>query len=361
MYIRKKFRFENKITLSSEDCLSLLRDIPDGAAQLVITSPPYNVGKEYEESLTLDQYISLQQQVISECARITRAGGSICWQVGNHRNGHSQVIPLDILLYPLFVAASSMLRLRNRIVWHFEHGLHCTKRFSGRHETILWFTKGDTYTFNLDSVRVPQKYPGKLAYKGNRRGQPSCHPLGKNPGDVWILPNVKNNHLEKTLHPCQFPLEIPERLILCLSNEGDLVVDPFIGVGTTAAAAIIHKRRVAGADVNTTYLAIARHRVFSAMRGKLKRRPAGLPIYEPKPNTSLTTNPFTAPNSFRDSSARAHDKHSSRIQICTDLSAREFCRSHDSEEAVTYCRQITAVAHESRLHQEESMRAVAGL
>lgn len=301
MQIRKKFRLANEVTLSCGDCLALLRRIPDGAAQLVITSPPYNVGKEYEENLTLDQYIALQRRVISECARITRPGGSICWQVGNHHNGHGQLIPLDILLYPLFVdTSSSTLRLRNRIVWHFEHGLHCTKRFSGRHETILWFTKGDTYTFNLDAVRVPQKYPGKLAYKGERHGQPSCHPLGKNPGDVWILPNVKNNHLEKTRHPCQFPLEIPERLILCLSSEGDLVVDPFIGVGTTAAAAILHRRKVAGADINALYLDIARQRVLSAMRGKLKRRPAGLPIYEPKPNTSLTTNPFTAMNGLRD-------------------------------------------------------------
>jgi len=182
MRVRKRFHLDNKVTLFSGDCLTLLGKIPDDAAQLVITSPPYNVGKEYEQNLTLHDYLMLQRRVISECIRITRAGGSICWQVGHHRNGHGQLIPLDILLYPLFVeGSSSTLRLRNRIVWHFEHGLHCTKRFSGRHETILWFTKGDKYAFNLDAVRIPQKYPGKLAYKGERRGQPSCHPLGKIP------------------------------------------------------------------------------------------------------------------------------------------------------------------------------------
>ena len=294
MRIRKTFDQRNDVTLFHGDCLKLLRKIPDGGAQLVITSPPYNVGKEYEENLTLESYIDLQRQVVEECVRITAPGGSICWQVGHHVNGHRQIIPLDILLHPLFGAHAETagLRFRNRIIWHFEHGLHCKTRFSGRHETILWYTKGDTYTFNLDAVRVPQKYPGKLAYKGIRRGQYSCNPLGKNPGDVWIIPNVKNNHLEKTAHPCQFPLEIPERLVLALSDKNSLVVDPFLGVGTTAIAAIIHERRVAGADINTDYLAAARQRIGDASNGRLRRRPRGQPVYLPKPNTTLTTSPF---------------------------------------------------------------------
>jgi len=121
--------------------------------------------------------------------------------------------------------------------------------FLRRHETILWYSKGDEYIFNLDAVRIPQKYPGKLGYKGDRSGQYSCNPLGKNPGDVWIIPNVKSNYVEKTAYLCQFPIEIPERLILALTNEGDLVVDPFIGVGTVAVASVLHGRRVAGADL----------------------------------------------------------------------------------------------------------------
>src|ERR1051326_6773102 len=229
MRIRKRFSPENDVTLFPGDCLKLLRKLPDEIVQVVITSPPYNVGKEYEENLTLDEYVAGQRQVIAECIRVTKPGGSICWQVGNHRNGHGQVIPLDILLYPLFGESKSAgVRLRNRVVWHFEHGLNCKRRFSGRHETFLWFTKGDEYAFDLDPIRVPQKYPGKLAYKGERKGQPSSHPLGKNPGDVWVLPNVKANHKEKTAHPCQFPLELPERFILSLSKPGDLVLDPYV-------------------------------------------------------------------------------------------------------------------------------------
>ena len=130
--------------------------------------------------------------------RLLHPEGSVCWQVGNHVY-RGEVFPLDIILYHLF--KDHGLKLRNRIVWQFEHGLHCKKRLSGRHETILWFTKDDTYTFNLDPIRIPQKYPNKKHYKGPKIGQISSNPLGKNPGDVWTIPNVKHNHIEKNIAP----------------------------------------------------------------------------------------------------------------------------------------------------------------
>jgi adenine-specific DNA-methyltransferase len=292
--MRSRFGNANDVTLFHGDCLKLLRTIPDGAAQLVVTSPPYNMRKEYERRQTLNQYLDFQNLVINECVRIVRPGGSVCWQVGNFVAKDGEVYPLDIVLHPLFARhrATANLRLRNRIVWHFGHGLHCTRRFSGRYESILWFTKGNDYLFSLDAVRVPQKYPGKRAYKGNGRGDYSCNPLGKNPGDVWIVPNVKSGHPEKTGHPCQFPIELPERLLLALTREGDLVVDPFLGVGTTVVAALIHGRRGAGAETSADYLAIARQRVRDAAAGRLRRRPLGQPVYEPTPNTALTTSPF---------------------------------------------------------------------
>ena len=88
---------------------------------------------------------------------------------------NGEIIPLDICLYPIFKEAG--FKLRNRLIWHFEHGLHCKNRFSGRYETALWFTKSDKYVFNLDPVRVPAKYPGKLHFKGVKKGEPSCNPL----------------------------------------------------------------------------------------------------------------------------------------------------------------------------------------
>jgi adenine-specific DNA-methyltransferase len=258
------------VTLHHGDRLDMLRQVPTGEARLVVTSPPYNIGKRYEKKSGLEEYLEGQRATIEESVRVLAPDGSLCWQVGNHVDG-SEIKPLDILIYPIFQKLG--LKLRNRIIWHFEHGLHCSKRFSGRYETILWFTKSDKYVFNLDAVRVPQKYPGKKYFKGAKAGQYSCNPLGKNPGDLWIIPNVKHNHIEKTSHPCQFPIELIQRLVVTLTNPGDLVVDPYMGVGSTACAAVLNKRRAAGADIVPEFLALARERVeIARSRATLPRR-----------------------------------------------------------------------------------------
>jgi adenine-specific DNA-methyltransferase len=264
--------------LFAGDCLELLAEIPDGFVQLVVTSPPYNLGKPYERHLDMGDYLAQQRQVIRECIRVLDPRGSICWQVGNYVDD-GQIIPLDVILYPIFVELG--VRLRNRIVWHFGHGLHASKRFSGRYEVILWFSRSDTYTFNLDAVRVPQQYPDKKHFKGPKRGQLSGHPLGKNPGDVWHIPNVKANHVEKTDHPCQFPVELIERLVLALTNAGDWVLDPFSGVGTSAIAALLHGRRAIAAEIVPAYVATALERIGQAERGELRVRPMARPIYQP--------------------------------------------------------------------------------
>ena len=281
----------NDATLYHGDCLELLNGLPTESAQLIVTSPPYNIGKKYEKKrLTLTDYLEGQRQTIAASVRALRPGGSICWQVGNHVDG-GEIFPLDILLYPIFMAHEG-LHLRNRIVWHFEHGLHCSNRFSGRYETIIWFTKGNDYTFHLDPVRVPQKYPGKKYYKGPKVGQYSANPLGKNPGDLWVIPNVKHNHPEKTGHPCQFPVELIERLVLSMTNPGDLVVDPYLGVGSTICAAIRNGRRGAGSELDAGYMEIARERVLHAWDGTLPVREIGTPVYEPTPNLGVTRKPW---------------------------------------------------------------------
>jgi adenine-specific DNA-methyltransferase len=260
------------------DCLALLSQIPDGLVKLVVTSPPYNLGKPYEHRLILEEYLAQQRKVIEQCVRVLDQRGSICWQVGNYvKDG--EITPLDILLHPVFVSLG--LHLRNRIVWHFGHGLHASKRFSGRYEVILWFTKAEDYTFNLDAVRVPQRYPGKKHFKGPKRGEFSGNPLGKNPTDIWEIPNVKANHVEKTIHPCQFPVELIERLLLAMTNERDWVLDPFIGVGTTAIAALMHNRRAIGAEIVPEYVRIARERIRLAERGALRIRPMERSVYDP--------------------------------------------------------------------------------
>lgn len=276
--IASNFDRSADLVLYEGDCLDLLTSIPDNFVKLVVTSPPYNLGKPYESRLDLEEYKSQQAKVIKECVRVLDPEGSICWQIGNYVD-NGEIIPLDILLYPIFESLG--LRLRNRIVWHFEHGLHASRRFSGRYEVILWFTKGETYTFNLDAVRIPQKYPNKKYFKGPKRGELSGNPLGKNPGDIWNIPNVKANHVEKTIHPCQFPVELIERLILAMSNESDWIFDPFIGVGTTAIAALIHNRKVLGAEIMSDYIQIAKLRIHQAERGELRIRPMERSVYDP--------------------------------------------------------------------------------
>lgn len=276
--IANHFDFEETIVVSHGDCLDFLRTIPSESIQLVITSPPYNIGKEYEKRLDLNQYLEEQTNVISECSRILSPQGSICWQVGNYvQNG--AIIPLDAILYPIFSRLG--LKMRNRIIWHFEHGLHCSRRFSGRYETIIWFTKTDDYVFHLDPLRIPQKYPGKKHFKGPKAGQYSCNPLGKNPGDVWEIPNVKCNHVEKTEHPCQYPVELIERFVLALTDLDDWVLDPFLGTGTTIIAAIRHQRRGAGSELVDKYIDIAKYRIQQALEGTLRTRPMDRPIYDP--------------------------------------------------------------------------------
>jgi adenine-specific DNA-methyltransferase len=298
--IPKRFRNGSFVSLFPGDVSDLLQTIPNRTVSLVVTSPPYNLGKPYEGNVTLERYLETHAPIIAQLHRVLTNDGSICWQVGNYvKNG--EVFPLDILFYPIFKATGFFLR--NRIIWHYGHGLHASKRFSGRYETLLWFTKSSLYTYNLDPVRVPSKYPGKRHYKGPNKGKPSGNPCGKNPSDVWTIvlqdwkaklwqfPNVKANHPEKTIQPCQFPVELAERCVLALTNPGDLVLDPFAGVGSTLIAAALHGRRSIGAEKEDTYYRVALGRLESLRKGTLPIRPLGKPIYSPSPNQSVAKEP----------------------------------------------------------------------
>ncbi len=267
-----------RAVVNCQDNIDFMRPFPDGNFNLIITSPPYNLGKSYESRSKINVYLAMQERIINECVRLLDDRGSICWQVGNYvENG--EIIPLDSMLFPFF--RDHGLKLRNRIIWHFGHGLHCSRRLSGRYETINWWTKGDDYIWNLDPIRVPCKYPNKRHFKGPNAGKLSCNPKGKNPSDVWMFPNVKSKHPEKTIHPCQFPVELVERLVLSLTNEGDAVFDPYMGVGSSIIAALKHGREGYGCDTVEEYVAIAQERIKDLAAGSLRTRPMGKPIYDP--------------------------------------------------------------------------------
>lgn len=244
---------------------------------LIVTSPPYNIGKPYEKRSELEDYLLWQSKIIDNIIPRLKPTGSLCWQVGNFVD-EGEILPLDIEFAPIFRAHK--LQLRNRIVWQFGHGLHSRRRFSGRYEVVMWYTKTKDYTFNLDSVRIPSKYPGKKHFKGPRSGELSGNPLGKNPEDVWSIPNCKSNHVEKTDHPCQFPVGLIERLILSLTKPGDLVFDPFAGVASAGVAAAIHDRRFVGCEINSDYVKTGKQRLLNALAGTVKYRPHDKEIYD---------------------------------------------------------------------------------
>jgi adenine-specific DNA-methyltransferase len=274
--------------LMNIDAFQFLDDIAEGSVDMVVSSPPYFMGKEYDRSSRVEDFISDHVRILPKIVRVLKPGGSICWQVGSHvRDGI--MIPLDALVYSAF--SSPELFLRNRIVWSFGHGAHSQRRFSGRHETVLWYTKGAHYHFDLDAVRIPQKYPGKRHYKGPKKGEWSGNPLGKNPGDVWEIPNVNARHIEKTEHPCQFPVALIQRLVRALTAPGGTVVDPFMGSGSAGVAALIEGRNFLGCDISEKYVEIARARLGAAAGGKANIRPLDRPLYVPKVSEAVATTP----------------------------------------------------------------------
>ncbi len=285
-----QFAPDAALVLYHGDVAAFAATLPDRCMHLVITSPPYNLGKAYETPQHIEHYLAQQETVIGELCRVLHDEGSLCWQVGNFV-AHGEVFPLDIYSYPLFKRHG--LHLRNRIIWHFGHGLHAARRFSGRYETLLWFTRSARYRFNLDAVRVPSKYPGKRHYKGPRRGQPAGNTRGKNTSDLWEIvaqdweseqwdiPNVKANHPEKTSHPCQFPVELAQRCVLALTDEGDTVFDPYAGSGSALIAAAMHGRRAVGCEKEAAYIDLARERLRALADGTLRVRPLGKPVHVP--------------------------------------------------------------------------------
>jgi adenine-specific DNA-methyltransferase len=287
--VREKTPVELNVNIRSQDAITFLSQLAPGSVDLIVSSPPYCMGKEYDTSVSIKDLEADHKRLAPLLVRAMRNGGSLCWQVGHHvRKG--VVTPLDVLIHPI-LANQPDLFLRNRIIWTFGHGIHTSRRFSGRHETILWFTKGHDYTFNLDAVRIPQKYPGKKHYKGPKKGLWSGNPLGKNPSDVWDIPNVKSQHVEKTAHPCQFPVALVQRLVRALVRPGGLIVDPFLGSGTSAVAAALEGCRFAGCDSNPQYVDIARRRIKQIKAGIIKYRPLEKPILEPTGREAVAIRP----------------------------------------------------------------------
>lgn len=278
----------------------LIKELENNSLDFIITSPPYNVWKIYEKKKKLENYLEPYIEFANDLFDKLSDKWSICREVGNYIEDW-EVFPLDIYFYNIF--KNAWFKLRNRIVWHFWHWLHAKNRFSWRYETILWFTKSDNYTFNLDNVRVPSKYPWKLHYKWPKKWMPSWNPLWKNPSDfwkvveedwnnlIWEIPNVKSNHPEKTNHPCQFPVELVQRCILALTNEWDTVFDPFLWVGSSIIWAISQNRIGVWFDYDENYVDIAKNRINDYQKWLLKIRQIWTPIHQPTWKEKISKRP----------------------------------------------------------------------
>lgn len=259
-------RHEGSACLYHGNCLDMLHALPDGSVSLFVTSPPYSMGRSYEDKKNgTETFRALHKSMLRDMYRALRLGGSICWQVGSYVSG-GEVTPLDVEVFNIFDGFAGgggpSIACRGRVIWTFGHGLHCKTRFSGRYETILWFTKGDP-----------------------RDDTETLHPA-----DIWDIPNVKGNHVEKTSHPCQFPVVIPKRLIHALTLQGELVADPFAGSGTTGAAAMLEDRRFIGSEMQEDYIRTASERIRQASEGTLRYRP-DIPVKEPDLRTAQARRP----------------------------------------------------------------------
>lgn len=246
------------VAIYQKDCLQAMKEIPDELIDLTITSPPYNIGKEYEELAELDDYLGWCKDWMEQVHRITVDNGTFWLNIGYLEvEGKGLAVPISYLLWD-----KTPFYLLQEVVWNYSAGVACRKRFSPRNEKLLWFVKNPkSYTFNLDDVRDPDvKYPNQ-----KKNGKLRCNPLGKNPSDVWQISKVtsgkKRSSPERTPHPAQFPVALVERMLKSSSNVGDLVLDPFMGSGSTAECSLRNGRYVIGFELKSDYIGYAESRI----------------------------------------------------------------------------------------------------
>lgn len=268
--IRKKAELERERNEFLERCLNttrkadafdFLKSLPSNSVDLFVSSPPYNINKDYSEhgdGMAFLEYLGSQMMIISEIARCLKPGATVVYQIGTTKDDDGERYPLDEVLAPFFRQAK--LKFQDRIVWPAQNGLTPKYHLANRYETALVFSKGQQVTWNPNSIRTPQKYPAKRAFKGANAGQLSGHPLGSYPSDIWNIARVGHNHPERCGHPAQFPIEFPRRAILAYTMPGDVVADIYAGSGSTQIACIRTGRRFIGSDLGYAELRAKRLR-----------------------------------------------------------------------------------------------------
>ncbi len=245
------------------DCIEYLQRIDPGSIPLTVTSPPYNIGKEYESICDIDDYLDWCESWIRQIHRVSSVDGAFWLNLGYVSLAQrAKAIPIPYLLWdrvPFF--------LLQEIVWNYGAGVATKHSFSPRNEKFLWYVKNpDEYVFNLDEVRdLNVKYPNQ-----KKNGKLKCNPLGKNPTDVWQFPKVTSgkdrSSKERTPHPAQFPIAVVDRIVKACSVPGDVILDPFLGSGSMIEAALRNDRLAIGFELNPKYVELAASRIKRFLR-----------------------------------------------------------------------------------------------
>lgn len=248
-----------------------MKEINDESVNMIVTSPPYNIninygnktnkgkitaskGIKYKDNLEEEEYRKMLRQVFSECKRVLKKDGSIFINIKNRYNN-------GIIIPPFWIQDFfEDMYLKNIIIWNFDWGGSTNKRFAPRYEYVFWFTKNkENYKFNLDAVKIPA-----LNYRPDRYKSQL-----KNPSDVWKISMVSGNFEERTEHPAQYPERLIERIIGCSTVQNDIVLDPFMGSGTTAAVAKMLNRNYIGYEIVPEYIEISENRLKKIQKGEL--------------------------------------------------------------------------------------------
>lgn len=254
----------DKINIKLGDALELFKEIPDESINLIIADPPYNLGKDYGnncDNREFDDYLKFSREWLKEAHRVLKKDGTIYVFMG---------VRFISYLYEILERELDM-ELNSWITWFYTQGIGKTKGFSPRHDDILMFNKGKKFTFNLDDIRVPQKY---YRERNNMRGA--------NPGNVWEFSHIHYCQKNRKAHPTQKPEGIIERMVLASSNKGDKVLDPFAGSGTTLRVCQQLDRECIGFEFNPEYIGMIEKRLaepfdgFDSMDPRMTRVPLDL-------------------------------------------------------------------------------------
>jgi adenine-specific DNA-methyltransferase len=265
--------FENEdCILYCGDSLKLMEKLDQSLVDLTVTSPPYNIGKEYEDPMPLENYIAWCKDWISQIHRITKDQGAFWLNIGYLEIPEKgKAVPISYLLWD-----KTPFYFIQEVIWNYGAGVAGRKFFSPRNEKLLWYVKDqENYVFNLDDIRDKNvKYPNQ-----KKNGKLKCNPLGKNPTDVWQIPKVTSganrSSKERMPHPAQFPIALIDRVVKASSNQDEIVLDPFLGSGTSAIVALSNKRKFVGFEINEKYCDLAIERIK-----QYKNTPQPVPLFE---------------------------------------------------------------------------------